>query len=111
MNRIMRLILMYDFNMQDEKAIKEYNKFHRHIQQLGFIMMQYSVYYRVVNTNSKADSFIKAVSKHLPSKGNVRILQVTDREFMDIKILRGNKKINESINSNDRFIKINYDKD
>lgn len=100
---------MYDFNMKEENELKEYNKFHRYIQSLGFIMMQYSVYYRVANTNSKADSFVKLVEKKLPSNGHVRILKITDREFLDMKILRGNRKINESINSNERFIKINHD--
>ncbi|TCG10298.1 CRISPR-associated endonuclease Cas2 [Mycoplasma marinum] len=105
----MRLILMYDLYGNDEEGQKVYTKFHKGIISRGFIMMQYSVYIKAINTPTKRDYEIKAIQKIVPKNGNIRILTVTDKQYQNMSFLRGGKKINETINNELRRVKIKYE--
>ena len=102
----MRLILMYDLDISDSDRIKEYHKFHKHIISRGFVMMQFSVYIRAINSITKKNYEVNAIKKYLPKNGNVRIFAITDKQYYDAIMLRGNKRINETINTEQRRIKI-----
>ena len=104
MSRFMRLIIMYDLSTETKIDIKEYSHFHKHIISRGFIMMQYSIYMKVLNAPTKKEYEIQAIKKKLPSNGNIRVLTITDKQYHDIKLLRGGKSINESINTENRRI-------
>lgn len=100
----MKIILMYDLNMDSPIKIKEYNKFHKWIIKRGYIMLQYSLYYKTINTVTKYDYEQVALAKSVPTSGNVRCMLITDRQFYDMKILRGNKYLNEKINNSERYV-------
>lgn len=97
---------MYDLDMSTAELVKEYNKFHKWIIARGYIMMQYSIYIKTIISPSKKDYEVKAIKQKLPKNGNVRILTITNRQYYDIDMLRGDKNINESINTDQRRIKI-----
>lgn len=42
----MRLVCMFDLPTETSKEQKEYRIFRKHLLENGFVMMQYSVYYR-----------------------------------------------------------------
>lgn len=109
MSRFMRIIIMYDLDTTLENSQKEYNRFHKHILSRGFIMLQYSIYMKAINAPSKKDYEVNALRKKLPTNGNIRVLCITNRQYCDIDYLRGGKSINESINTEERRIKINYE--
>ena len=69
-------------------------------------MIQYSVYMRIISSHSKAESDIHDLKKYLPKNGNIRILAITNKQYINMLFLRGNKNINESINEESRLIKI-----
>lgn len=102
----MRIILMFDLPNIETKEKKEYLKFHKEIIRNGYFMMQYSVYCKAIHFKTKIDSEIIKIKKHLPSDGNVRLLVITEKQYDDMKLLLGNKKINERYNNAERYIKI-----
>lgn len=106
MGRYMKIILMYDLNMGNPDQITEYNKFHKWIVKRGYLMLQYSLYYKTINAISKYEYEQIALIKAVPSQGNVRCMIITDRQFYEMKLLRGNKHLNEKINNSERYIKI-----
>ena len=55
----------------------------------GFLMLQYSVYARVCRAEEAAEKHVRRVVSQLPSSGNVRALQVTDRQFGRMRVLIG----------------------
>ncbi|MDI4567751.1 MAG: CRISPR-associated endonuclease Cas2 [Mycoplasma sp.] len=106
MNIYMKIILMYDLNMDDKEKVKAYQKFHKWITKRGYIMMQYSLYYKTINAFTKYDYEKKALAKNVPTSGNIRCLLITDRQFYDMEILCGLRYVSEKINNTERYIKI-----
>ena len=84
---------------------KQYSRFHKSLISHGFIMIQYSIYVKIVNTESKVQRVIDKIKIDLPSHGNIRILVVTDKQYQDMIFLVGDKNLNEQINTNERYIK------
>ena len=56
-------------------------------------MMQYSVYKRHCATRENATLHIERMGKKIPAEGEVRFIQITDRQFGDMKIFRGKKEL------------------
>ncbi|WKX02400.1 CRISPR-associated endonuclease Cas2 [Candidatus Mycoplasma mahonii] len=109
MDRIMRLLVMYDLNMTDESSRKEYTKFRNGLIRRGYIMLQFSVYYKILNFPSLAKQEENYLKKVLPSKGNIRMILISERQYMNSIFLRGSKRLNESINNASKRVIIDYE--
>lgn len=63
-------------------------------------MIQYSVYSRICNGTDGAKKHIMRLVKNLPSKGSVRYLQITEKQYSEMKFLVWSPKPQEEcINS------------
>ena len=102
----MRLIVMYDLDMSSPERVKEYTKFHKSLLSRGYCMMQYSVYFKTIISPKKQPYEISAIKKCLPKNGNIRVLTITNRQYYDIEQLRGEKTLNEFLNTEKRRIRI-----
>ena len=100
---------MYDLYMSDEDSLKEYRYFRKRLIKRGYMMMQNSIYCKVINGQSSSEIELTYLKKEIPKKGNIRVLKITDSQYNKIEIIRGSKRINETINTADRRIKINYE--
>lgn len=102
----MRMILMFDLPNVEEYQKKEYLVFRRNLMKNGYTMMQFSIYIKAVNAQSKVDQEVAKIKKYIPTNGNIRILAVTEKQYQSMFLLLGNKKINEIYNNSERYIKI-----
>lgn len=102
----MRIILMFDLPSSETKEKKEYLKFHKEIIKNGYFMMQYSIYCKPIHFKTKIESEVKNLKKNIPNEGNIRMLVITEKQYDEMVILLGNKKINEIYNNSERYIKI-----
>ena len=107
----MRLILMYDLDFTNPKKVKSYQIFRKELIKRGFIMIQYSVYMRIVPTENRATVDLVGIKKFVPKNGNIRVFKITERQYVNMIFLRGNKRINETINTEKRYIKIDYEQE
>ena len=89
--------------MITNKDLAEYRNFRRFLIKNGFIMMQESIYSRLVLNNNSGNLLKKQIYKNLPSSGLVQLLQVTEKQYASIEYLRGESKSN-IIDSNDRVV-------
>lgn len=87
----MRLILVYDLPVIEEEDRRIYNKFHRNIIRLGFYMLQYSVYSKVLQNDTSLKQYMFKLEKITPEKGSVILLKVTEKQYQDMIYLRGEK--------------------
>lgn len=99
-NRFMRLIVMFDLPVVTETDKKVYTKFRRFLLDDGYFMIQYSVYARICKNADDVKKHEIKLSTNMPKKGNVRLLQVTEKQFESMKILCGKKVNEESIGVN-----------
>lgn len=101
----MRILLMFDLPIETKTQQKQYSIFHKSLISHGFVMIQYSIYVKIVNTESKVQRVIDKIKVDLPSDGNIRILAITDKQYQDMIFLVGDKNLNEQINGDERYIK------
>ena len=87
--RIMWLFTFFDLPVTTKKERKIATQFRQHLLDLGFEMVQFSVYSRVCPGKEKVDSLIQKISSHLPQSGKVDLLTITDRQFENIVSFRG----------------------
>lgn len=103
--RFMRLIVFFDLPTLTNKDLIEYRTFRKFLLQNGFIMMQKSVYSKLV-LNGNSSKLMKAkIKKNLPPVGNIELLEVTERQFASIEYLVGNKQ-SKVIDSFERVVEI-----
>lgn len=78
-----------------KKDKKEYINFRRYLLNDGFDMLQYSIYTRLCPSTDVVEKHIKRVQANAPVDGSVRVLTVTNHQFATMKVLVGQKKVNE----------------
>lgn len=101
----MRLVVFFDLPMLTSADIRNYNAFRKFLIKNGFIMMQKSVYTKLVINGTVSAAVKKAVKSNLPPSGLIELLEITERQFGNIEYLTGNKK-SDIIDSDSRIIEI-----
>ena len=81
---IMWLFVFFDLPVTKKKERKAAARFRKDLLQDGFSMMQYSVYTRHCASKESATVHLKRVKGFVPEKGQVSILQVTDKQYGEI---------------------------
>ena len=103
--RIMRLIVFFDLPTLTSSDLIEYRKFRNFLIKNGFIMMQESVYCKLVLNSNSSNLLKKQIYKNLPKSGLVQLLQITEKQFTNIEYLKGKSKSN-IIDSEKRIIEL-----
>lgn len=103
--KFMRLIVFFDLPMQTDREKKEYARFHKYLVRNGFIMMQKSVYSRLVINNVTSLAVKQRIRNNLPADGVVELLEITENQFSRIEYLVGEEQ-QLVIDSPDRIIEV-----
>lgn len=85
----MYLFVFFDLPVKTKTERRNATRFRNFLIHDGFNMMQFSVYTRPCRGQDAADKHLERVRKHLPPKGGVRALQVTEKQYGRMKILLG----------------------
>lgn len=99
----MRILLFFDLPTDTAKDRKTYAKFRKLLINEGFVMMQESVYSKLVLNNSVAKSVKEVIYKNKPPKGIIQMLTITEKQFNSIEYVIG-KKGNSVINDTERMV-------
>lgn len=102
--KYMKLLCMFDLPMDTSEQQRIYRKFRKDIISEGFSMIQYSVYVRTCPNRQYAMQLEKRLQKIMPKEGNVRLLTVTEKQYEEMKILVGSKKVTEEALGLERMI-------
>lgn len=92
--RYMRLFVMFDLPVETSAQKRQYRRFRKFLIDKGFIMEQYSIYSKLVLNHSVASSYQKQLKANLPPQGNIQMLIITEKQYADIVVLRGEKQTN-----------------
>ena len=82
--RFMRVVVFFDLPTITDKDKKEYRRFRKLLIRNGFVMMQESVYVKMVLNQTVQNSVIKLLKKSRPANGLVQALIVTEKQFSNI---------------------------
>lgn len=101
--RYMRLIVFFDLPSVSNYDKKQYRQFRKFLIKEGFIMMQESVYCKLLLNNSALKSQVSRVRKHKPLTGSVVLLSVTEKQYASAEYLVGQRQ-SSVLDSDERLI-------
>lgn len=99
----MRIIVFFDLPTLTAKDKKEYRNFRKHLIKSGFLMMQESVYCKLVQNTTAADAMIDNLKKNKPDKGLVQLLKVTEKQYTKMEFVVG-KTSSNVLDSDERLV-------
>lgn len=103
--RYMRLLLMFDLPVETSDERKAYRHFVKYIKGEGFIIMQKSIYTKLLINDHAVNSIRVSITKHLPDNGIVSLLSITEKQFQTIDNLLGMSS-NITIGSDEKYIEL-----
>ncbi len=96
----MRIVVFFDLPVETSKDRAEYRAFRNFLIKNGFVMMQESVYSKIVLNNTVSEAVKENVRKHCAQRGLVQMLTVTERQFERMELIVGDVKSNVVDNDN-----------
>ena len=99
----MRMIVFFDLPTESEADRREYRKFRRMLVKNGFIMMQESVYCRMVLNATVQKSVTDVIRREKPPEGIVQLLTVTEKQFAGMTYIPGSYKT-DVLDSDERVV-------
>lgn len=99
----MRMIVFFDLPTETDEDRRNYRRFRKHLINSGFLMMQESVYCKLVLNASVERSVSNSINSNKPPKGIIQLLTITEKQFSGIEYITGESK-SEIINSDERLV-------
>lgn len=96
----MRFLVFFDLPTKTKQDKKNYARFRNFLLSDGYVMVQYSVYSRLIFGHESIEKHEARIAENAPLSGSIRCLQITDRQFISMKILTGAWSDNEIANGN-----------
>ncbi|EIJ69714.1 MULTISPECIES: CRISPR-associated endonuclease Cas2 [Pasteurellaceae] len=100
-NVFMRMIVLFDLPVTTKAKMRAANQFRQFLLKDGYQMLQLSIYTRLVRGRDSMEKHHKRLVEHLPEEGAIRCISITEKQFANMEILVGEKKLQEKkVNSN-----------
>lgn len=101
--RFMRVLVFFDLPTETLENKRAYRNFHKLLIKNGFIMMQESVYCRMLLTPSAGRAVLDTIRKNRPPVGLVQVMTVTEKQFAGMEYITGTH-YSEVIDSDERLV-------
>jgi CRISPR-associated protein Cas2 len=85
-------MVLFDLPVVEKQERKDATDFRNFLLDSGFVMVQYSIYTKVLSGTDACQKYYNSIEKHLPKQGKVDILTITDRQYENIKSYVGQSK-------------------
>lgn len=98
--RIMWIFVLFDLPVGTKKERRAATRFREALLDLGFEMSQFSVYLKFSASKEQAEAVERRVESAMPSSGKVHVVQITDKQYENIRTYRGRKREHSPKNPN-----------
>ena len=88
-DRIMRSIVFFDLPNVYAKDKRNYLQFRKFLINEGFIMLQESVYSKLILNTIQSKLLLERIKKNSPKKGIIQVLTVTEKQYAQIEYVIG----------------------
>ncbi|MDD6089001.1 MAG: CRISPR-associated endonuclease Cas2 [Desulfovibrionaceae bacterium] len=85
----MRMLVFFDLPVNTLENRRQYSRFRKFLISSGFVMMQESVYCKLIVNSGSADLMESKIRQAAPSEGIVQLLVVTEKQFSRIRCITG----------------------
>jgi len=90
--RFMRILVMFDLPVETSTDRRMYRQFRKFLIQNGFLMLEESVYIKLVLNQTSANLLMKHIRKNSPPEGLVHMLTITEKQFSKMETVVGQVK-------------------
>lgn len=87
--RFMRMLVFFDLPVLTLEDRRNYRQFRKALIKNGFIMMQESVYCKMMTSPSMENSCKKLLHDNKPPKGMVQSISITEKQFVKMDYIVG----------------------
>lgn len=102
--RYMRLLVFFDLPVESACQRKEYRLFRKFLIKDGYLMLQESVYAKLVVNDGAAGASIMRLRKNRPPEGLVQVLKVTEKQFATMDYITGNREAYDEVDTMEEFL-------
>lgn len=102
--RYMRLVVFFDLPVATAKQRKDYRLFRKYLIKEGFLMLQESVYVKLVSNEGNAGAAVARLRKNRPPRGLVQVLKVTEKQFAMMEYITGNREAYDEMDTMEEFV-------
>lgn len=99
----MRVMVFFDLPSGTTQEKRSYRLFRKFLLKSGFLMMQESVYCKLVPNSSAADLLVDHLKKNKPPDGLVQMLKVTEKQYAKMEYIVGGEQ-SEILDSAERLV-------
>lgn len=99
----MRILVMFDLPAGTVDERRDYYLFRKYLIKQGFLMMQESIYSKIVQNSVAADNMTENIRKNKPKTGLVQILRITEKQYARMEYIVGEKQ-SDVIDSDERLL-------
>ena len=99
----MRVLVMFDLPTLTQKNMRDYRNFRKYLIKSGFLMLQESIYCKLVPNSNAGNLLLENIRKNRPDEGLVQVLRVTEKQFAKMEYITGNKK-SDVLDSDERLV-------
>lgn len=102
--RFMRLLVFFDLPVETAAQRRDYRLFRKALIKDGYIMVQKSVYSKLVVNEHVVESALSRLREIAPPKGIVQVLKVTERQYSSMETVTGTPLQHDEIDVRDEVI-------
>ena len=99
----MRMLVFFDLPTETTEDRRNYTTFRKLLICNGFIMMQESVYCKLLMNSTAEQSITQILRRNRPPKGIVQMLTITEKQFSNMEFLTGQFQ-SETLDSDERMV-------
>ena len=88
----MWLFVLFDLPVGTKRERKAATKFRQSLLDMGFEMSQFSVYLKFCAGKEQAEAIARQVEATMAPSGKVHLVQITDKQYENIRTYRGRKR-------------------
>ena len=99
----MRIIVMFDLPTETVSDRREYRKFRKNLLDFGFIMLQESIYHKLLLNASLVNSMELKLEAIKPQNGLFHILTITEKQYSKMTTLVGEDE-SDILSTDERLI-------
>lgn len=102
--RYMRLLVFFDLPVTTAAQRKRYAQFRKYLVKDGFLMLQQSVYSKLVVNEAAASGAVARMRRHRPPEGLVQVLKVTEKQYATMSYITGNEAARDEVDTMEEFL-------
>lgn len=100
----MRLMVFFDLPVDTPRQRKDYRLFRKHLIKEGYLMLQESVYAKLVANDGAAGAAVMRLRKSRPPEGLVQVLKITEKQFSTMEYITGNREPYDEVDTMEELL-------